>query len=89
MNEKHKNPFEEVFPYVMDETISKNLSIASVMWDGLTDNGEHPDDECLYTVLFGNDLDDIQVSYELYRKGEAFDSDALYNALYDWVMSIH
>lgn len=79
------NPFEEAYPFVMDEEKQKKLSDASVGWDIITNDVEKANEDSLCTVLSAHDLIDIYVKYEVYKKGDELDIKALQNAIEDWI----
>ena len=81
------NPFENAIYLTLDEKISDNLLNASIQWNIMTDDGKNQDDVSLYSVLIANDLEDIIPLYEIYRKSNNFDLNALKEALEIWIYS--
>ena len=82
---KVSNPFEDAYPFVVNEEKQKLLSEASVAWDIITENGKKLDEDSLHTVLFSHNLMDIYAKYEAYKKCNEFDMNALQNAIEDWI----
>jgi hypothetical protein len=81
------NPFEESICLTLNEKISDSLLNASIQWNIMTDDGKNPDDVSLYAVILANNLDGVIPYYEIYRKKEDFDIDALKEALETWIFS--
>ena len=81
------NPFKESICLTLNEKISDSLLNASIQWNIMTDDGKNPDDVSLYAVILANNLDGVIPYYEIYRKKEDFDIDALKEALETWIFS--